>query len=434
MDALRRELANPQAESESTTTARLLRAYHEGGDVSARKRLVELYLPLVDSLARRHTHTGDDYEDLFQVGCIGLINAIDRFDPARGAELAAFAVPNVAGEIQRYLRDRAGTVRLPRRIQDLRGPAGRAVADLTGRLGRTPTTAEVAAEIEADERDVALALDAARASSALELEPESEAANGADIADDRLFLADAFRGLDERERRILYMRFIRDMPPGDVADALGLSERQISRTAQAALAKLRNTLEGRTTPAEEQPPGAAKRLPRRKPKSKMAVMGATPAPAPDQDHAGYHIELVRDRASGWTAQVEELPDCRGKGASPDEAVHHAEAALTSWLAEAAAAHREIPKPRGTASHSGRLMVRMPQSLHGELARAAQREDVSLNQFITGALASAVRWRSRGDAAPAAEAPPRMDRLLLVNLAVMAVVAIVALVLAVDTLF
>ena len=433
MDALQRDLADPQAEAESTTTARLLRAYHEGGDARARKRLVELYLPLVDSLARRHTYTSEDYEDLFQVGCIGLINAIDRFDPERGAELAAFAVPNIAGEIQRYLRDRVDTVRLPRRIQELRGPAGRAVADLSVRLGRTPTTEEVAAELDADERDVALALDAARASSAVELEPDSEAA-GRDVADDRLFLADAFRGLDERERRILYLRFIRDMPPAQVATALGLSERQTSRTAQAALAKLRTTLEGRSAPADETPaPVAGKRSPRRRSRPKMVSM-APGAPAAEQDRAGYHIELVLEAESGWSAQVEELPECEGHGGSPDEAVRDAQAAMERWIADATATHREIPKPRGPATHSGRLMVRMPQSLHGELARAAQRDDVSLNQFITGALASAVRWRSRDEVVADDDQPRPMDRLLLVNLVVMAVVAVVALVLLVYTLF
>src|SRR3954469_5453478 len=89
-------------------TAELLRAYHEKGDTAARQRLVELYLPLVESFMRRYARGTDDYDDLYQVGCIGLINAIDRFDVSRGDELAAFAVPNIAGEIRRYQRDRSG--------------------------------------------------------------------------------------------------------------------------------------------------------------------------------------------------------------------------------------------------------------------------------------------------------------------------------------
>ena len=101
-------------------TGRLLHAYHAEGDADARTRLIELYLPLVHTLARRHARRGELYEDLVQVGSIGLIKAIDRFDVARGGELAAFAVPNIAGEMKRHLRD-SGTIRLPRGLAELRG-------------------------------------------------------------------------------------------------------------------------------------------------------------------------------------------------------------------------------------------------------------------------------------------------------------------------
>ena len=415
--------------AETSVTDSLLRTYHETGDTAARKRLVELYLPLVDSLVRRHTHGGDDYDDLFQVGCIGLINAIDRFDPERGAELAAFAVPNIAGEIQRYLRDRGGTVRLPRRVLELRGAARQAESELAARLGRTPTAAEIGAEIGADERDVALALDSARASTTVELEPGSSPGDEGDVAEDRIFLADAFRELDERERRIMYLRYIRDMPPAEVAQALGLSERQISRTAQVALTKLRSNLEGKPAPEAVAP---ARRLPERAPKPKMAAMGG-PAAAGKPSATSYHIELVYEDDSTWNAQVEELPGCEGRGATPDEAVRAAEAAMERWIADATAAHREIPKPRAAPSHSGRLMVRMPPSLHAELSQAAQREEVSLNQFITGALASAVRWRASGGAEQTDEPQPQMSRLLVLNLVVLGVIAVIALILLVVAL-
>src|SRR3954470_7589727 len=128
----------------SSQTAELLRAYHERGDKAARQRLVELYLPLVESFMRRYARAADEYDDLYQVGCIGLINAIDRFDLERGDELAAFAVPNIAGEIRRYLRDRGATVKLPRRVLELRAAVGRAQPELTARLGRVPTNAELA--------------------------------------------------------------------------------------------------------------------------------------------------------------------------------------------------------------------------------------------------------------------------------------------------
>src|SRR5215218_10866098 len=142
-------------------TAALLRSYHKDGDTSARERLIGLYLPLVESLTRRYTRSADEYDDLYQVGCIGLINAIDRFDVDRGDELAAFAVPNIAGEIRRYLRDRTGSVRLPRRVLELRTAAAQAQGELRARLGHEPTNAEIADELGAEERDVALALDQA---------------------------------------------------------------------------------------------------------------------------------------------------------------------------------------------------------------------------------------------------------------------------------
>jgi RNA polymerase sigma-B factor len=428
------QLAQRSAGANRSVTARLLRDYHERGDSAARDRLVELYLPLVDSLVRRHTQAGAEHDDLFQAGCIGLINAIDRFDVRRGQELAAFAVPNIAGEIRRHLRDRSPTVRLPRRVLELRSAAAGAQAELAAKLGRAPTPAEVAAELGAPEEDVALALDAARAAQGVDLDPDDGPGEiSADWADDRLFLAEAFRGLDERERRIVFLRFIRDMPPADVARELGMSERQLSRATQAALTKLRAGLEG--TPVTEPPAAAppAKRLPTRRTEPKMAGMATTPDLASTTGaEDGYHIELARrsEPESGWTARVEELPGCEGHGATPDQAVRAVEAATERWIADAAANGREVPKPRSAASHSGRLMLRMPQTLHAELARAAQREDVSLNQFITGVLAGTVEWRSEG-------APERSDTqpaagwsraALVANIVVLAIVGVVALIL------
>jgi RNA polymerase sigma-B factor len=115
-----------QGDDTRSGTAALLRRYHEDSDTSARQRLIELYLPLVESFARRYSRSSSDYDDLYQVGCIGLINAIDRFDLERGEELTAFAVPNITGEIRRYLRDRGATVKLPRRVLELRAAVARA--------------------------------------------------------------------------------------------------------------------------------------------------------------------------------------------------------------------------------------------------------------------------------------------------------------------
>lgn len=413
-------------------TAELLRAYRERGDSAARQRLVELYLPLVESFVRRYGRTTEDYDDLYQVGCIGLINAIDRFDPSRGDELAAFAVPNVAGEIRRYLRDRTDTVRLPRRVLELRSAASNTQADLRGKLGREPTTAEIAAELAAPATDVALALDGA-ASQALELQPDDSetGAEEIDAADDRLFLSEAFRGLDKRERRIIFMRYVRDAEPDAIAAELGISRRQLARNTEEALEKLRVGLE---SPVAASTRSARRSQPRpadgSEPKmgrtitSENETQGSTDQP--------YRIELVKsgEADGGWSAQVEELPGCVAHGATPQEAAAGAEAAIRDWIAEAEAHGREIPKPRSATSHSGRLLVRMPQSLHAELARAAEREEISLNQFITSSLASAVRWRGQGgDSAGPEQLPERraseMRKALIANVLLLVVIAALA---------
>jgi RNA polymerase sigma-B factor len=420
-----------------SATSTLLRAYHGRSDATARQRLVELYLPLVESFAHRYSRSADDYDDLHQVGCIGLINAIDRFDPERGEDLTAFAVPNIVGEIKRYLRDRNTGVRLPRRVVELRAAALATQSELAAELGRTPTSSEIARRLAADEDDVAVALDASRGLP-VELAPEAcpEAGIGEEsleIAEDRLFLSGAFRNLDERERRILFLRYVRDVEPNEIARELGMSGRQLSRTTQAALAKLRLELE-QGEPRKE-PQSASRHLARASAEPNIAAEGT--GRTLDLDpyiKQPYHIELVKEDAPDgrWTAQVEELPGCVAQGASADEAARGAERAMRDWIADALANGREVPKPRSAASHSGRLHVRMPQSLHAELARAAEREEISLNQFITSSLASAVGWRRDG---PAEDLDGRsgLRTALVVNLVILAIVAAVALTLLVIAL-
>jgi RNA polymerase sigma-B factor len=338
---------------DGTGTAELLRAYHLRGDTTARDRLVELYLPLVETFARRYARSSEEHDDLFQVGCIGLINSIDRFELERGGELAAFAVPNIAGEIRRELRDRGSTVRLPRPVLELRGRVRGAQAELGASLGRAPTTAELAAELGADEQDVALALEAGRG--AVPLDPEGDQPVAGEAAemqavDDRLMLSDAFRGLDDRARRIVYLRYVRDLEPDDVARELGISRRQLSRDTRAALAAMRQGLErGGAAPAEQ--PAAPRE----------------PAPEPEPAPAA--------------------------------------------------------KPVESGGRSGRILLRVPSSLHAELAREADRRGMSLNRFITAAL----EGRDERVDEPAA-APER--RAVLVNVVVLAVLVVAAVVLVV----
>jgi RNA polymerase sigma-B factor len=412
----------PSWSQKSTETTRFLRAYREYGDITARERLVELYLPLVETFARRYQGS-DDYDDLFQAGSIGLINAIDRFDLARGGELTAFAVPNIVGEIKRHLRDKSGSMRVPRPVQELRSRVIRCEAELGSALGRRPTPAELARELQVGEDDIARAL-GARSSGE---EPDEAAFDVLDDSDERLVLASAFQALDERERQIVYLRFVQDLSRKQVAQELGISERHLSRQTQIALAKLRTQLEGgggamlptsqpfdpqpdspergdrraslaRESEGAAQPPSSA----RHEASSGRTERRRTPARHTATAHARqrfldlpYHISIVPDAEGGrWTANVDELPGCTRRGDSLEEAVRSVRGAMDEWIAHALSERRAIPQPRSESSYSGRLLLRMPQSLHCQLARAAECEQVSLNRFIASSLTRAVGLPSR----------------------------------------
>jgi RNA polymerase sigma-B factor len=435
----------PDRREKSTETAELLGAYLERGDITARERLIQLYLPLVESFAHRYERS-EDYDDLFQAGCIGLINAIDRFDLNRGGELAAFAVPNIVGEIKRHLRDRTSSVRTPRPIQELRARAVRSEAELSARLQRPPTPAEVARELGVDKEQVAQALASRRfAGEQYDTALPEGAGDALDVSDERLALASAFEALDERERQIVYLRFVRDRSRSQVAQELGISERHLSRQTQAALAKLREQLEragqeiapregsGRAAATAQRPSQpASSGWARRRPTPSVARR----RPAQHHEHPPYRISVVRDHGNSegreWTAQAEELPGCEAHGDTAEEAIRGIEAAIEEWIEDALAKGRELPDPRPTASYSGRLMLRMPRSLHAALSDAAEHDGVSLNQFIASSLERAV-------AAPAtttSEAPeayagdrrgmPKLLRVaIIINLVVLLLAGVVA---------
>jgi RNA polymerase sigma-B factor len=235
----------------------LLRSYREGGDLVARERLIELHLPLVRALARRYAHRGEQLEDLVQVGAIGLIQAIDRFDPAKGRGLASFAVPTITGEIRNHLRDRSGLVRIPRRFGQLNGRLQAERHDLAARLRRAPTLPELArqAGIGEDEAREAIASELVR--TPLPLPPAGDSAESGhavlvddafESADDRLLLAAGFRALDARQRRILHLRFFAGLSQAEIAREVGLSQIQVSRVIRVSLERLRGALEPRRAP------------------------------------------------------------------------------------------------------------------------------------------------------------------------------------------
>jgi RNA polymerase sigma-B factor len=225
--------------------------------------LVELYLPLVRALARRYAHCGERLDDLVQVGSIGLIEAIDRFDPERGSDLASFAIPTITGEIKNHLRDRGAAVRVPRRLSELtlslRGPRAR----LSASLARSPTLSELAREAGIGEGDVAEAIETERVRKLVPLttvDSGDEELQGATLVDDafdasndRLLLAAGFRTLAGRERRILHLRFFAGLSQAEIAREVGLSQIQVSRLIRASLERMRGALDQtptRVTPTE----------------------------------------------------------------------------------------------------------------------------------------------------------------------------------------
>lgn len=229
-----------------------MRAYHGRGDRAARERLIELYLPLVRTLARRFAHRGERLDDLVQVGSIGLIEAIERFDPARGTDFSSFAIATITGEIKNHLRDRTAVVRVPRRLAELNVALHGARTRLAASLARAPTLSELARETGSDECAVREALETERARRPVPFSTADEDGwelrvawpdDPFDATDDRLLLAAGFRTLGDRERRILHLRFFVGLSQAEIAQEVGLSQIQVSRLIRTSLERLRGALE-----------------------------------------------------------------------------------------------------------------------------------------------------------------------------------------------
>jgi RNA polymerase sigma-B factor len=235
----------------------LLRRYHEQGDLQAREQLIEQYMSLVRSLARRYSYRGEQLEDLVQIGAIGLIKAIDRFDLERGVELTTYATPNIIGEIKRHFRDKGWSVRVPRGLQELNVQLSRLVEQLTVQLGRSPTIPELAQAAGAQEEDVLEALESGRAYSSLSLSsgPGGDGDDSLDplesigteehqyeVSEDRALLAPGFKALDERERWILQLRFFEGLTQSQIAQQVGISQMHVSRLIRRSLEKIREAI------------------------------------------------------------------------------------------------------------------------------------------------------------------------------------------------
>jgi RNA polymerase sigma-B factor len=234
----------------------LLRAYHRDGDREARDRALVELMPLVRALASRYAGRGEPLEDLVQVGALGLIKAVDRFDVDRGVEFSSYAVPTIVGEIRRHFRDKAWAMHVPRRLKELSVRLSRVLDQLTTELGRSPTIAELAAATGVEEEDVIDALDSANAYSTRSLHAPFDDGDETSLADklgdddsgyaeveDSSLVAAGMDALDERERRIVELRFFEEKTQSQIAAEVGISQMHVSRLLRSALATMRGRIE-----------------------------------------------------------------------------------------------------------------------------------------------------------------------------------------------
>jgi RNA polymerase sigma-B factor len=227
-------------------------AEDDPGRAPLRDELVSEHLALVEYLARRFTGRGEPLDDLVQVGTIGLLKAIDRFDLERGVEFSTYATPTIVGEIKRHFRDKGWAVRVPRRLQELKLALTRATADLSQENGRSPTVAELAEHLNLTEEEILDGLESAHAYSTISLDaPEGDdespaVSDSLGMVDDALesvehreSLKPLLERLPEREKRILLLRFFKGMTQSQIADELGISQMHVSRLLTRTLAQLR---------------------------------------------------------------------------------------------------------------------------------------------------------------------------------------------------
>ena len=221
----------------------LLRRYHEDGDLQAREQLIERYMSLVRSLARRYSYRGEQLDDLVQIGAIGLIKAIDRFDIDRGVELTTYATPNIIGEIKRHFRDKGWSVRVPRGLQELNVQLSKLVEQLTVQLARSPTISEL--ESGRAYSSLSLSTGSGGSDDGEELDPLESIGtleHQYDVSEDRAVLAPGFRVLDERERMILHLRFFEGLTQSQIAQQVGISQMHVSRLIRRSLEKIRQEI------------------------------------------------------------------------------------------------------------------------------------------------------------------------------------------------
>lgn len=226
--------------------------------MDAREKLVMSHLNLVRFIANKFKNRGEPIDDLVQVGYLGLLKAIDRFDPSRGLEFTTFATPTIMGEIKRHFRDKGWSVRVPRRLQELSAKVNQATDTLISQLQRSPTVAEIADYLDATVDEVLEAMESSSAYSSVSLEAPSGtddddtpsvidryATEDSDLAftDDRIIIEEALASFSPREREVIEMRFLKGMTQIEIAEKLGISQVQVSRLLRRTLKKIQDKID-----------------------------------------------------------------------------------------------------------------------------------------------------------------------------------------------
>jgi RNA polymerase sigma-B factor len=236
----------------------LFERYLDRRDPVDREMLVERFLPLARQLARRYERPEEPFDDLFQVACLGLVKAIDRFDLSRDVAFSSYAVPTILGEIKRYFRDRTWAVRVPRDLQELALRVDRKLTELSTDLHRQPTIAELASALGLEEEDVLEALEASAAyrTTSLSLPRSNDdeagetlgdtvgtAEDGFGLAEHRATLDRLLQAVSPREREVLRLRFEEDLTQAEIGALIGVSQMQVSRIIRQSLTRLRGIVE-----------------------------------------------------------------------------------------------------------------------------------------------------------------------------------------------
>ena len=240
-------------------TRKLFAQYKETNDPEVRDQLIMSHLNLVRFLASKFKNRGEPLDDLIQVGTIGLIKAIDRFEPDRGLEFTTYATPTIMGEIKRHFRDKGWSVRVPRRLQELSAKINQVTDDLTKELQRSPSIEEIAQRLETTVEEVLEAMESSSAYSSVPLEGGSSGADGdetpsiidqyvtedEDLAgsDDRIVLEEAIRDFSPREQEIIRMRFVEGLTQVEIAEKLNISQVQVSRLLRRTLKRIQEKID-----------------------------------------------------------------------------------------------------------------------------------------------------------------------------------------------